>query len=105
MIRVPKSWLRAAKDYGHTGRRKYDAEGGRVFGVLLWNPETGEGEVLLSPSIVKDRSRLFKSDLIGDCYGLLEKEYEDILDYKGWHENQDRPLTPVKSSTNETKEA
>jgi hypothetical protein len=74
-VSVPKGWKLAAPEWGSPRSRRNDAKGGQVCGVLIWNYETGEGEVLLQPGFYSGCA-IVGADAISDWAGLLDREYE-----------------------------
>jgi hypothetical protein len=77
----PMGWNLAAREWGNKRDRRRDAKEGNVFGVLILNPETGEAEVLLHPSFNR-ADWLTKADALSDVMGLLQRDYEKVLDVK-----------------------
>lgn len=76
MSDVPKRWRLAARDtFGNKRERQRQARTGEVFGVLIWNREAGEGEVLLDPHFAK-HCRITRMDAYKDVIGLMHREYE-----------------------------
>jgi hypothetical protein len=74
-VSVPKGWKLAAPEWGSPRSRRNDAKGGEVCGVLIWNYETGEGEVLLQPGFYSGCA-IVGADAISDWAGLLDREYK-----------------------------
>ena len=74
-VNVPKGWKLAAPEWGSPRSRRNDAKSGEVCGVLIWNWETGEGEVLLHPAFFSGCA-LVGADAISDWAGLLDREYD-----------------------------
>jgi hypothetical protein len=74
-VSVPKGWKLAAPEWGSPRARRNDVKGGEVCGILVWNYETGEGEVLLQPRFYSG-SALTGADALKDWIGLLEREYD-----------------------------
>ena len=77
-MEFPPKWKLAARDWGNKKERMKDAKGGFIVGFLVWNDETYEGEVMLSPAILK-ADWLTKADMLSDFNGLLSREYEAAL--------------------------
>lgn len=75
-VNVPKGWKLAAADWGDQKSRRRDARGGAVCGVLIWNWETGEGEVLLHPVFLRGCG-ITVADALKDWGGLIEREYDN----------------------------
>lgn len=71
----PKGWALAAPEWGDRASRRRDAGGGRVLGVLVWNDDRGEGEVLLVPGFARGDG-LTSKDALSDWRGLLDREYD-----------------------------
>ena len=71
----PIGWSLAAPKWGNKRDRRRDAKEGQVFGVLVWNYETHEGEVLLHPSF-RRVDGIGQADILSDVIGLLERERE-----------------------------
>lgn len=71
----PMGWNLAAREWGNKRDRRRDAKEGNVFGVLIWNYETHEGEVLLHPSF-RRVDGIGRADILSDVIGLLRREYE-----------------------------
>lgn len=74
-VAVPKGWKLAAPEWGSARSRRADAKGGAVCGVLIWNYETGEGEVLLHPTFSQGCA-VVAADAFQDWQGLLDREYQ-----------------------------
>ncbi|MFM2150273.1 MAG: hypothetical protein RLZZ187_2579 [Pseudomonadota bacterium] len=74
MMDVPKGWTLAAREWGQQRERRRHANGGRILGLLVWNEEAGEGEVLLVPGFTR-ADGVFGKDALSDWCGLLEREY------------------------------
>jgi hypothetical protein len=71
---VPKRWKLAAPEFGEQKDRRRNARNGIVCGVLIWDYEEAEGEVLLHPNFFYG-SALEAADAIQDWSGLLDREY------------------------------
>ena len=71
----PMGWNLAAPECGDKRSRRRDAKEGQVFGVLIWNYEPHEGEVLLHPSF-KRVDGIGRADILSDVIGLLQREYD-----------------------------
>lgn len=71
----PKGWRLAAREWGDRRERRGQAKRGRVLGVLIWNDDVGEGEVLLVPGFELADGLLAK-DALSDWGGLLDREYD-----------------------------
>lgn len=79
MVDLPYRWRLAARDtFGNKRERQRQARTGEVFGVLIWNREAGEGEVLLDPHFAK-HCRITRMDAYKDVIGLMDHEYEGEL--------------------------
>lgn len=76
MLETPKGWKLAARDtFGDKRERQRQARTGEVFGVLIWNHDVGEGEVLLDPHFLKS-CRVTRMDAYQDVIGLISRQYE-----------------------------
>jgi hypothetical protein len=73
---VPRRWKLAAPEFGEQKDRRRQARNGTVCGVLIWNYEEAEGEVLLHPNFFYGDA-LAAADAIKDWRGLLEREYDE----------------------------
>ena len=73
---VPRRWKLAAPEFGEQKDRRRNARNGIVFGVLIWDPEEAEGEVLLRPDFFYGNA-LEAADALKDCRGLLDREYDE----------------------------
>ena len=65
----------AALDFGDLKERREDVKRGAIMGYLVWEPDMGEGEVVLIKQ-VDDYSWLSMLDMMGDWVGLLQREYD-----------------------------
>jgi len=74
-VPLPRGWTLAAQDFGDLRGRRQDAKGGEVCGVLIWNRETGEGEVLLRRDFAEGCG-IVAADALKDWGGLIDGEYE-----------------------------
>lgn len=83
---VPKGWRLAGGSFGDKRKRRRDAMGGQVLSVLIWNDESGEGEVLLTPWFHK-WDWVTKADSLKDWLGLLEREYNGLFKNDAVEEN------------------
>jgi hypothetical protein len=86
-VSVPKGWKLAAPEWGSPRSRRNDAKGGQVCGVLIWNYETGEGEVLLQPGFYSGCA-IIGADALKDWTGLLDREYEEGFPLNGLRRKQ-----------------
>lgn len=91
-VEVPKGWKLVAPDFkwgldsvteAKKARRKTINSGNaEVVGVLIWNFEEGEGDILIHPThqpVTNFLGNLSAKDWITDCIGLLEKHLEYIV--------------------------
>jgi hypothetical protein len=81
-VSVPKGWKLAAPEWGSPRSRRNDVKGGEVCGVLIWNYETGEGEVLLQPGFYSGCA-IIGADALKDWTGLLDREYDEGFPLSG----------------------
>lgn len=85
-VEVPKGWGLAAPDFtwGESSpkiaqkkrRSLINSEDAEVVGVLVWNFESGEGDILIHPDhkpSTQFLENISQKDWITDCIGLLEK--------------------------------
>ena len=73
---VPRRWKLAAPEIGEQKDRRRNARNGIVCGVLIWDYEEAEGEVLLHPHFFYGDA-LEGADAIHDWLCLLRKEYDE----------------------------
>jgi hypothetical protein len=67
----------AAPEFGDMEERRALADGGEILGVLLNDPESVDGEVVLSKTFMLS-GELAKLDILSDWIGLLQREYDRI---------------------------
>ena len=91
-VSVPKGWKLAAPEWGSPRERRRDAQGGEVCGVLIWNYETGEGEVLLQPGFYSGCA-IIGADALKDWTGLLDREYDEGFPLSGRRRKQGKKVT------------
>jgi hypothetical protein len=73
---VPRRWKLAAPEIGEQKTRRRQAINGTVCGVLIWNYEEAEGEILLHPHFFYGDA-LEAADAIQDWRSLLRREYDE----------------------------
>jgi hypothetical protein len=73
---VPRRWKLAAPEIGEQKTRRRQAISGTVCGVLIWNYEESEGEILLHPHFFYGDA-LEAADAIQDWRSLLRREYDE----------------------------
>jgi len=67
----------AALDFGDLKERREDAKRGDIMGYLVWEPDMGEGEVVLIKQ-VDDYSWLSMLEMMSDWVRLLQREYDTV---------------------------
>lgn len=85
-VEVPKGWGLVAPNFtwgegnAKTAQKKrrnlINSEDAEVVGVLVWNFESGEGDILIHPDhkpSTQFLENISQKDWITDCIGLLEK--------------------------------
>jgi len=65
----------AALDFGDLKSRQGDVKRGTIIGYLTWEPENGEGEVVLDRDF-GNYNMVSALDMMDDWIGLLQREYE-----------------------------
>ena len=68
-------WSLAAAHWGRYRERAGQARRGAVLGLLIWDHELGEGEVLLAPEW-NHCCGVLKADAASDWAGLLRREVD-----------------------------
>jgi hypothetical protein len=72
---LPKGWRLAASYWGKNAARRRHATRGAAVGVLIWDWDAGEGEVLLRPDF-RTWCGVAQADAMSDWVGLLDREME-----------------------------
>jgi hypothetical protein len=72
-----RNYTLAAPEYGDKKERRAEAKRSEVLAHLLTEPESAEGEVVLSKAFAR-YGDIAKLDMLSDWIGLLQREYDRI---------------------------
>ena len=80
-LETPNDWTLAVPAWGDKKQRMKDVKNGKVVGLLIWNVDGHEGEVVFSPEFL-DQHWLVRADILSDFHGLVSRQYHDVITFE-----------------------